>query len=162
MDAEEEVAWRTGKPDLAWKITVASGMKAELQLLLKDEDGGIRKYPLGDCASPINGSPGHARLEVGTVLTTGSEPVSATQTMTASFQSGDDGHLLHSLEDLRGFHFFGSHPTAILLESAGTQTIPFATRFADGRKTEQARFLLKRLSPASALATNDTRNPVLK
>jgi hypothetical protein len=136
LDAEEEVAWRTGKPDLAWKITVASGMKAELQLLLKNEDGSIRKFPLGDCASPINGSPGHARLEVGTVLTTGSEPVSATQTMTALFQSGDDGHLLHSLEDLRGFHFFGSHPTQILLESADTRTIPFATRFADGQKTE--------------------------
>jgi hypothetical protein len=135
LGAEEEVAWRTGKPDLAWKIIVASGIKAELQLLLKDEDGSIRKFPLGDCASPVNGSPGHARLEVGTVLTPGSEPVSATQTMTALFRSGDDGRLLHSLEDLRGFHFFGSHPAEILLESVGPQTIPFATRFADGQKT---------------------------
>lgn len=135
LDAEEEVSWRGGKPDLTWEITVASGMKAELQLVLKDQDGSIRKYPLGDCASPINGSPGHGSLKLGTVLTTGSEPVSAPQTMTALFHSGDDGHLLHSLEELRGFHFFGSHPTQILLESAGTQTIPFATRFEDGRET---------------------------
>jgi serine/threonine protein kinase len=145
LDADEEVTWRGGKPDLSWKITVASGMKAELQLVLKNEDGSLRKYPIGDCASPINGSPGHARLKLGTILTTGSEPVSATQTMTALFQSGDDGHLLHSVEDLRGFHFFGSYPTEILLESPGTRTIPFATRFADGRKTETGTLSLEAL-----------------
>jgi hypothetical protein len=108
-------------------------MKAKLQLLLKDEYGSIRKFPLGDCASQINGSPGHGRLEVGTLLTDGDEPVSATHAMTAAFQSGRDGQLLRSNEDLRGFHFFGSHPGELVLDSPGTQIIPFATRYADGQ-----------------------------
>ncbi len=145
LDTDEEVPWRGGKPDLTWKITVASGMKAKLQLLLKDQDGSIRKFPLGDCASQINGSPGHGRLEVGTLLTDGEEPVPATHAMTASFQSGRERQLLTSNEDLRGFYFFGSHPVEILLESAGTQVIPFATRFADKQEVATGTLSLEAL-----------------
>ena len=64
-------------------------MKAEsCNCSLKDEDGSIRKFPTSGTQLADQRLPGHARLKVGTVLTTGSEPGPPPQTMTASFQSG--------------------------------------------------------------------------
>lgn len=129
-----EVRWRLVKPELAWKITVKSGMNAKLQLLLKDQDGSIRKFSLGDCATQINGSPGHGSLELGTVLTTSRDPVSAAHAMTVLFRSGRDGRRIDSSEDLRGFHFINSPEGKLVLDGVGTQVIPLATRFAEGQE----------------------------
>ena len=133
-DRAEDVLWRLGKPEIAWNITVGSGMKAKLQLLLKEENGSTREFILGDCATQLNGSPGHGRLELGTVLATGTELASAKHAMIASFQSGRHSNLIRSSEDLRGFHFVDSLKGELELDAVGTRTIPLATRFADGKE----------------------------
>jgi serine/threonine protein kinase len=134
LDAMKDIDWQGGRPDLTWKITVESGLKTEMRLILKDEDGSIRLFDLGECASQINGSPGQGRLEVGTVLPTSDEAVSDTHAMTVAFQTGRENKLIHSFEDLRGFHFFDSHRGELVLDGAGTRIFPFATRFADAQQ----------------------------
>lgn len=127
-NATEDVRWRLGKPELAWSMTVQSGMKARLKLVLKDEDGGTRDFILGECSSQINGAPGHGSLKLGTVL------VSTTHAMTASYQSGASSKIIRSLEDLRGFHFVDSPDQRLFLNAVGNQTFPLATLFADGQE----------------------------
>jgi len=134
FDRSEDVLWRIGKPELAWNITVGSGMTARLQLLLKNEDGSTQEFILGECASQPNGSAGRGSLKLGTVLKTSAEPVPATHAMTVLFWSGREERRINSLEDLRGFHFVDSLKGELELDAVGTRTIPLATRFADGKE----------------------------
>lgn len=125
--------WRGGIPDLKMNILVETGFKATMKMLLEDENGVRNLYSFGEATPNQDGTPGHASIELGTLLDGRVESESAKQAMTVLFSSGGKRSQTQSQLDLRGFDFSDSPKDVLLLEEVGTQRISLATRYSDGR-----------------------------